>query len=327
MNILFVSSGNKSNNTGKPGIVVYNQGESLKKAGINVVYFLVNGKGLIGYIKEGLRLREYLKKNSVDIIHAHYSFSGWVALIAFPKQPIILSLMGTDAYGDYAGENSIILKSIYSILLTYIIQPFIRTIICKSKHIQSYVYLKHKSHIIPNGVLLEFNNLSNKSYRNELGLCQKKKYILFFGDINNKRKNYQLLDIAFNMLDSADIELITPYPIPHEKVMWYLNSVDVLVVPSFMEGSPNIVKEAMVCNCPVVATNVGDIKWMFGNESGHYITSFEPEDVATKILQALDFAKKYSRTNGRKRIIELELDDEKIAKKIIEVYEKALDKT
>ena len=326
MKVLFVSSGNKSNNPGKPGAVVYNQGESLKKQGVNIDYFLVKGKGLRGYIKEGRRLKKYLKKNSVSVIHAHYTLSGWVSLLALPKHPIVLSLMGTDAYGEYIGKNKIVPKSRYLIFLTYIIQPFVKAIICKSKHIQSFVYLKRKSTIIPNGVFLENIHFNKNGYRKELGLKQNKRYVLFIGDKENKRKNYQLLEDAFNIMDLKNTELIAPYPIPHDRVVKYLNSADVLVVPSFMEGSPNIVKEAMACNCPVVATDVGDVQWLFGNEPGHYICDFDPQDVSAKIEHALNFVKQNGRTNGRQRILELGLDAESVAERLVEVYEEAVER-
>ena len=324
MKILFVSSGNKSNNPGKPGAVVYNQGESIKKYGVNIDYFLVEEKGLGGYIKEAWRLRKYLKNHPVSVIHAHYTLSGWVSVLTFSKQPIVLSLMGTDAYGEYIGINKIIPRSRYLIFFTYIIQLFVKAIICKSKHIQSFVYLKRKSSIIPNGVFLENIHFNETGYRKELGLNPNKKYVLFIGNIDNRRKNYKLLDDAFKILDLKNTELIAPSSIPHDQVIKYLNSVDVLVVPSFMEGSPNIVKEAMACNCPVVATDVGDVKWLFGDEPGHFICSFRPEDLAERICQALVFSEKYGRTNGRNRILELELDAEHVAGRIVGVYEKVL---
>ena len=59
MNILFVASGN---NNGKPGSVVKNQAESLQAEGVSIDFFLVEGKGLKGYIKAGLKLRSFLKK-------------------------------------------------------------------------------------------------------------------------------------------------------------------------------------------------------------------------------------------------------------------------
>ena len=81
----------------------------------------------------------------------------------------------------------------------------------------------------------------------------------------------------------------------------------------------------MACNRPVVATDVGDIRWLFGNEPGHFITSFDPEDVAEKIKLALEFSEKYGRTNGRQRVIDLGLDSQTVAKKIINLYKEVLE--
>ena len=113
-----------------------------------------------------------------------------------------------------------------------------------------------------------------------------------------------------------DVELLTPFPIPAKDVPLYLNLADVLVVTSFEEGSPNVIKEAMACNCPIVSTDVGDVKEVIGNTRGCYITSLDPGDVAEKILLALEFD---NRTNGRNNIRYLELNV--IAEKIIKVYE------
>ena len=91
-----------------------------------------------------------------------------------------------------------------------------------------------------------------------------------------------------------------------------------------MEGSPNVVKEAMACNCPLVSTNVGDVEWVIGNTEGCYISSFEPAVMAEKIKLALQFAEKQGRTKGLTRIMELGLDSETVAKRIINVYENLL---
>jgi len=322
MKVLFVCSGNSDNFTISPFIKA--QGESLIQAGVDIEFFLVKGKGLLGYLKSARKLRTYLKENYFDIIHAHYTLSGLTAVLAFRKLPIILSLMGSDTYGEYIGENKIKFSSRYLILLTYLIQPFVNSIICKSKHIQSFVYLKKKSQIIPNGILLNKINFDNKGFRKELGLSSKKKYILFLGNKSDLRKNYKVVEQAVKFINSDNVQLVSPYPIAHDLVVKYLNSVDVIVVPSFMEGSPNVVKEAMACNCPVVATDVGDICWLFGNEPGHLITGFTPEDVADKIKLALEFSKKHGRTNGRNRIKDLGLDAETVALKIIDLYKEII---
>ena len=97
---------------------------------------------------------------------------------------------------------------------------------------------------------------------------------------------------------------------------------ELVILTSLWEGSPNVIKEAMACNCPIVSTNVGDVRWVIGDTEGCYITSFDPEDVAEKIKLALEFGK---RTNGRDRIIELGLDSETIAKRLIDIYSKVLE--
>ena len=324
MKVLLVSSGNSGNFEITP--FIKSQGDSLVQEGVEVSYFKIKDKGLFGYIKGVLELKKHLKKYTVDIIHAHYTLSGWSAVLSFPKQPIVLSLMGTDAYGHYIGVKKIKFSSRYLILLTKLIQPFVSKIICKTKHIESFVYLKNKSTVIPNGILLDKFTQENQGFRSELGLEHNIRYVLFLGDKMNIRKNYMLAKEAVNKINNPYIQLIRPYPITHEQVIKYLNSVDCLVVPSFMEGSPNIIKEAMASNCPIVATDVGDIKWLFGDEPGHYISSFDPIDMAKKIEFALEFSEKKDRTNGRDRIFQLGLDSKRIANRINDVYKNVLAK-
>ena len=76
----------------------------------------------------------------------------------------------------------------------------------------------------------------------------------------------------------------------------------------------------MACNCPIVSTDVGDVKEVIGNTDGCYICSYDPGDVADKIKKALDFGQ---RTDGREKI--KHLDKKIIAQEIIGVYNKVLD--
>ena len=322
MKVLFVSSGN-----GKYGIssFIKIQAESLKRENINIDFFPVQGKGIKGYIKSGLELKKYLKEHSYDLIHAHYTLSGWSAVIGSGKIPVILSLMGSDAYGDIIAPNKSTLKSKYITLLTYLIQPFVKKLISKSANIEKYVWQKRKSIIIPNGINIEKFKPAGKDYKKELGLDKDKQYALFLGKNESVRKNYKLTEKAISYLNNNNVKFLNPYPLSHEQIPKYLNAVDVLIHPSLAEGSPNLVKEAMACNCPVVSTNVGDVEWLFGNEPGHYLTIFEPEDVAKKIEQALEFARMQGRTNGRQRIMELGLDAGSVARRLIKVYEEVLD--
>lgn len=317
MKILFVCSGN--NNRISPFIKA--QGESLANQGIDIKYFLVMKPGITGYIQEAIRLRRFLRDNRIDIIHAHYSLCGWCAVLAFSGIPIVLSLMGDDANGTYKAPGKKTFLSRLLILTSCLIQPFVDRIICKSAYMQRIVFNKKKMAMIPNGIALnDVCLLDKQEQKKRLGLDISIKYVLFLGNTKDVNKNFPLLERAFEFIKSEDIHLLAPYRIEHKQVIQYLNAVDMLVVPSLMEGSPNVVKEAMACNTSVVATDVGDIRWLFGEEKGYYITEHTVESLTAKMKEALGFTEKYGRTNGRKRIMDLELDSASVAKKIISLY-------
>jgi len=311
MKILFISSGNNQFGISP---IVFNQGESLKQNKIEVAYLTVKGKGLFGYLKNVPRIRSKTKTNNYDLIHAHYSLSALAATLSFPKIPLVVSLMGTDS------KMNLFWRTI--IKLCYIL--FWQKVIVKSKEMTDNLKL-NKAVVIPNGVRFEkFDFIKKEEAKIKLGLDINKRYILFLSNPSRYEKNYKLAETAVNLINDNSVELLAVFNKEHSDVVNYLYAADVLLITSLWEGSPNAVKEAMVCNLQVVSTVVGDVKWLFGNEPGHYLASFDPTDVVAKIKSALIFSEKYGHTNGRKRILELGLDSKTVAKKIINVYKEVL---
>ena len=311
MKVLFVCSGNKNNGIGH---VVKNQGDSLTKAGINVEYFTISRKGFWGYIKGAFNLSRHLRKNSYDIIHAHYSLSAFSSAMAFPKQPIVVSLMGSDS------QMNMFWKTIIHICSAF----FWREVIVKSSEMKEKTKL-NEAHVIPNGVdLQKFRIIDKPEAQSNIGFGPALKNIVFIANPERKEKNYELAESAVLMLNEERVKLHTVFDQPQPKVLNYLCAADLLILTSLWEGSPNIIKEAMACNCPIVSTDVGDVKWLFDQEPGHFITSNKTEDVASKIRDCLKFIKGSARTKGRMRMIKMGLDDETIASRIITVYKKAL---
>lgn len=321
MKVLFVCSGNDK----KIGIAPFikQQGESLTKKGVDVDYFPVVGKGISGYLQSAIRLRSYLRQNKYDLIHAHFVLSGWAAVLGSRGIPVVLSLMGDDAYGSYIGVNTVRISSRFYTLLTWCIQPFVKGIISKSRNIEKYVFLKSKSYTIPNGIdTVKFQ--TRQEVKKSSYFSDNKRIVLFLGNKEDVRKNYSLVKAAVGLIKCPDVELVNPYPVKHADVPALLSVADVLAVPSLMEGSPNIVKEAMACNCPIVATDTGDVKWVIGDTPGCYVSSFNIHEFAAKLGRALKFAETKGRTNGGQRLIRLGLDEDCIAKRVIEVYNAVL---
>jgi len=123
MKVLFVSSGNSEFGISP---IVKNQGESLKQNGIDLDYFTIKGKGINGYLKNIPILKKYLKAHHYDIIHAHYSFCGWVTKLTLTKIPVIVSLMGSDTYGNVNIDGERKFYSYINILSAKLLQPFVK---------------------------------------------------------------------------------------------------------------------------------------------------------------------------------------------------------
>jgi len=322
MKVLFVSSGKKN---GQPGSLICSQGDSLNKRGLDVNYFTIKHKGVIGYLKESVNLRRILKEGNYDIIHAHYGLTAIISLVARRKEKLIVSFMGDDLVGSNKQDGritkiSLILAKVNSLFAKW----FYNFSIVKSEEM-SRCLKTYKTSLIPNGVDINiFKPIDKSTARKKLGITSPDKILLFVSNISRKEKNYKLAQEAVGLLGNAEIKIISVSGVDQDNLTYYYNSADALLLTSYHEGSPNVIKEAMACNCPIVSTDVGDVKWIFGNTEGCYIASFDPRDFAKKIILVLEFSKKKGRTNGRERIIKLGLDSNTVANRIIEMYRKVL---
>jgi glycosyltransferase involved in cell wall biosynthesis len=324
MTILFICSGNSKDFGIAP--FVLSQAKSLQEESVEVLFYKVIGKGIRGYLKNVKKLRAFLREHKVDVIHAHYSFNGLLALLAMAKPPIVVSFMGSDTYGDYDSKGGLKVASYINIIISKFIQPFIKAAIVKSPNLAKYIYLKRKTFIVPNGVNTNhFLPINKETAKEKLGLAKEINYALFLGDKGNERKNFGLSANAVSKVSkSYNISLLTPYPVSQEILPYYMSAADVVLLSSYNEGSPNVIKEAMACNRPIVSTNVGDVEWLFGHEPGHFIAGFDVADYASKLKLALDFSNKNGNTNGRERLKKLGLDSQTIAQRIISIYKKVL---
>ncbi len=311
MKVLFVSSGNKKDG---PGTVVKNQADSLSKTGIKIDFFLIKGTGFLGYLKNIAPLFNHLKKNNYDIIHSHYSLSAFVTTISLwgsKNTTHIVSLMGSDTKT----------KGLIKKLILYFSTNFWNKTIVKCQSMQQDIGLL-KAEILPNGVSIsKIKELEQDISKNKKSnASRKEKTILFVANPDREVKNFALAQEA---VDIAKQKIKVIFDRSHSEILKEIKDADIILLTSFWEGSPNIIKEAMACNRPVVATDVGDVRWLFGNESGYFITTFEPTDVAEKIKHALEYSDKYGQTKGRQRILELGVDSDSIAERLVRVYREA----
>ena len=99
-----------------------------------------------------------------------------------------------------------------------------------------------------------------------------------------------------------------------------MNAANVLVLTSTHEGSPNVVKEALACNLPIVSTDVGDVRErVAGLDNCVVCEDDRPETVAAALEQALDSGEF---VNGRDAV--LDCDETLLTQHVIRIYQNTL---
>lgn len=96
-----------------------------------------------------------------------------------------------------------------------------------------------------------------------------------------------------------------------------MQAVDALLMTSITEGSPQVIKEAMACGCPIVSVDVGDVKERIAGIGGCRIVERDPASIAKAVKDCLCFQGK---TVGRQRIEKDCLWGSQIAERIIAIY-------
>jgi glycosyltransferase involved in cell wall biosynthesis len=105
----------------------------------------------------------------------------------------------------------------------------------------------------------------------------------------------------------------------------YINAANVVLLNSLWEGSPNVIKESMACNKPLVTSRVGDVEYVIGQTEGCYINDLIEEDFVQSLKVAIQFEKEHQFTKGRDQIFEIKIDSNQIVNQLIDCYKTVID--
>ena len=301
MKILIVASFNK----GFFAPFILEQSEALEKMGQTVHFFGIQGHGIWGYVRNYKGLKRIIQDYKPDVIHAHYGLSGLLATLQ-RRVPVVTTFHGSDINNPKVLPFSKIAMRLSAF-----------TIFVSQKNVDIARPTK-KFALLPCGVNSDnFTEVPIGEARLKLQLEDTKKYVLFAGSFSNRVKNPELAQKAIALL--KNVELIELKGYSRADVNYLMHAVDVALMTSHTEGSPQFVKEVMACGCPLVSVDVGDVKEVTAGVEGCYIVSREAEEIAEKLQIALNFK---GRTHGRERIMELGLENRKVAETIVAIYKK-----
>ena len=277
-----------SKNSGRIAPFITDQVEALQNAGVVCEYFTVEGKGVKGYLRNFIPMMCKIREFQPDIIHAHYGLSGLLANLQ-RKVPVVTTYHGSDINNPKVlrySKVSIILSS-WNIFVSH-------------RNIQ-LAGVKRKFSLIPCGVDTDiFRPIERKPVREKLEFRESDRIVLFAGAFDNPVKNPELAKEALAKVPDARLMEMKGYS--RVQVAELMNAADVCLMTSHSEGSPQFIKEAMACGCPIVSVDVGDVAEILEGVEGCRIADKNATDVAQKIEQVLIENK---RTNGREKLIKM----------------------
>ena len=314
-----------SDKSGKFAPFVEEQIGALQQAGLQVIRYGVTGKGIAGYLRELPALRRSIRTERPDIVHAHYGLSGLLANLQ-RRVPVVTTYHGSDI-----NKPSILRFSKIAMRLSaFNIFVSKRNVsIALSPNCLIASRLQNRCALLPCGITIPKpwsemqTQLVEQLTLNQWvqGVWSKDvKHVLFAGAFDNAVKDPQLAKAAMNELEKMGVkaELIELKGYNRDQVNALMYTCHALLLTSKTEGSPQVIKEAMACGCPIVSVDVGDVAERVSGVEGCYVVrTREPKDIAEALQQAIIFEGK---TNGRERILKMGLSNEQVAKRLVEIY-------
>ena len=300
---------------------------------------------LLAFLAKMLRYR-----NSTDVYHAQWIISGLVALAGrrIHRKPMVLTLRGSDLHFIHGKLLRALARHLFQqVTVTTTVSEKLR------REVLAFGIPADKVITIPNGVNCElFRPMPQAECRQRLNIPAQKKMMLWvarFVPVKGVEFLIQampavlaaepealLVLVGGGILEDAIRRQVRESGVAHAvnfagkillaDIPLWLNAADVFVLPSLSEGRPNVILEAMACELPVVATNVGGVpELVTDGETGWLCPPANPEQLAAKLLDLLENQER--RVNmgkaGRQRLFDLELSWEQCARRMKDVYARA----
>jgi len=275
MRILFVTNMYPTPERPGYGAFVRQQAEQLRRFGHTVdVINILGFRSRLNYLKAALDVLRTTRTTPYDVVHAHYGLTAlpaWFRLGA----PLVMTLHGSDVLG-----------SRFERLCSRLMSRVADAVIVVSEEMRRLI----SGIVIPCGVDLDlFRPFDRDEARARLGWPSDKYLILFPFDPRRRVKRHDLARAAVDRLTEEGLaaELITVFGVDNREMPWHYSAADAMILCSDREGSPTSIKEAMACDLPVVATDVGDVREILRGVPGTRLCTRDVGEIARRLREAL----------------------------------------
>lgn len=302
-----------------------------------------NFKKAIGYFIEAILLDNEMKKKDVRHVHVHFANSAaTVALIAskFKKIDFSISVHGPDIF--YNINENLIREKVHESKFIRVISYFCQSQLMRESNPMNW----DKFNIARCGVNLEqFKAIKTKTKNEILNITcvgrltpskgqmilvktaklLKDKKMKFKLTLVGGGEDFEIIQEALKKMGLSDCVNLTG-PVSHDRVKEILSTSDVFVLPSFAEGVPVALMEAMAMEIPVISTKITGIHELIEDKVDGFLVEASNEiqlgDLLSDIIAGkIDLNK--IKENARKKVVE-KYDINKNINQMIEMFNKNL---
>jgi teichuronic acid biosynthesis glycosyltransferase TuaC len=311
------------------GSFVVRQIESLPTVGVDVDVIAVQGhfspvRSLPAYARAAWRIFGLnFRPRRYDVLHAHFGHCGLLATLQF-RYPVVLTYYGYDI--DMPAEHREGLRTkLERRLFIALSRLFAATVVQSRRELGRLPRSAQPScTVIPSGVDRKlFRPVEQTEARRRLAWSDTEAPVTLFPyDRSRFTKRFELAEAAVNEARKRipDLELVVCDRVSPDEVPDYMNAADALILSSRAEGSPNVVKEAMACNLPIVSVDVGDVQDVIDGTRNCRICPPDAAVLGQALVEILEA--RPERSDGRERSAHLGVDE--VARQLRAVYESAL---
>ncbi len=254
--------------------------------------------------REMVRLKRTARLYRPDVIHAHFgTLTGFVS--AFISQitavPLVVTFRGSDLNPSPSDGK---LRSVSQKILSHLAAYQAKANICVSCQLKKRLWwCRWKTKVIPSGIDLEyFKPVEKDEARRRLGWGKDERIVLFNAGLSPDVKRLDTAEKSVRVMREliGDVRLVVLQGnVEHNQVPLYLSGADCLLLTSDYEGSPNIIKEALACNLPIVSVDVGDVRERLEGIIPSRIVARDPETIGIAAAEIVTSAK---RSSGREHV-------------------------
>ncbi|WP_414623419.1 glycosyltransferase family 4 protein [Calothrix sp. CCY 0018] len=301
-----------------------------------------------------MKMAQLIKKERVSLVHAHAPFAGSIISSLAGKLagvPVIIHAHLQDAL-----SSNFFIRSYQNIMNYWTSRKYCNAIIAVSHQVKDALITEgfdsHKFHVVHNGTPVNDREIDS-NIRNELNIPKDIPVVIHIGRLCKSKGQHLLLKAAANLhqlgqeavylIVGKDLEQDGAYlnylkdmacELEIEKSVHFLGhradipqllvSSDLLVLPSYTEGLPLVILEAMAAGLPAVATPVGGIpEIVIHQETGLLVPVEDVEALGDAMLKLLQNPLLMQEMGSKGlNMINKDFSLEKMCWEVFDIYEK-----